>query len=357
MFKHFIVLFIFISIPLSSQINTSLLSNSWTRVKVKTEDGSRALNDDTSTFIQWKLVNNRLCKNYNPNLFSFNSNLCTDYKVEKNFIRFSPTIAYEIKKLDNDSLIVIERFDAKKDTDKVLKFWFVKTSNLEKKDVEKNQNDSILIADTNFAPKLRIEFLSDKITEYALKGDLKLVGNILIFPKKQKVIFEMDNSAETKGNTKVIKNIMQAIENSYYEWNLVGFKNFEKIYVPFTLETYHKKNTEEYSIKINFPKKQSLNTITIPRETVVVTSKNPSLSKENFSKGMEALKLKKYDAAIGLFEKAYEMDNTNTDALYNIAAAGGIKNDIVTVCSALKRLKDLEQTEGTKLYNQNCHKP
>lgn len=356
MLKYFIVLLTLISISLSSQINTSLLSNSWTRVKVKTEDGSRALNEDSSTFIQWKLVNNRLCKNYNPNLFSFDSTLCTDYKVEKNFIRFSPTIAYEIERLDNDSLIVIERFDAKKDPDKVLKFWFVKTSNIEKKDIEKIQNDSVLIADTNFAPKLRIEFLSNKLTEYALKGDLKLVGNILIYPKKQKVIFEMDNSADTKGSAKIIKNIKQAIENSYNEWNLVGFKKFEKIYVPFTVETYHKKNTEEYSIKINFPKKQLINTAVIPKETVLITSENPSLSKENFTKGMEALKSKKYDTAIGLFEKAYEMDNTNTDALYNIAAAGSIKNDIVTVCSALKRLKDLEQTEGTKLYNQNCHK-
>lgn len=356
MLKHFIVLLTLISIPLSSQINTSLLSNNWTRVKVKTEDGSRALNDDSSTFIQWKMVNNRLCKNYNPNLFSFDSKLCTDYKVEKNFIRFSPTIAYEIEKLDNDSLIVIERFDATKDSDKALKFWFVKTSNIEKKDVEKIQNDSVLIADTNFAPKLRVEFLSDKLTEYALKGDFKLIGNILIYPKKQKVIFEIDNSADTKGSAKVIKNIQQAIENSYYEWNLVGFKNFEKIYVPFTVESYHK-NLQEYSLKINFPKKQSSNTINVPKERVPVTSKNPLLSKENFSKGVEALKLKKYDAAIGLFEKAYEMDNKNTDALYNIAAAGSIKNDIVTVCSALKRLKDLEQTEGTKLYNQNCHKP
>ncbi|MDV7697189.1 hypothetical protein N6B72_09690 [Chryseobacterium soli] len=355
MLKYFIVLLTFISIPLSSQINTSLLSNSWTRVKVKTEDGSRALNDNSSTFIQWKLVNNRLCKNYNPNI-SFDSGHCTDYKVEKNFIRFSPTIAYEIEKLDNDSLIVIERFEAKKDPDKALKFWFVKTSNIEKKDVEKNQNDSVLIADTHFAPKLRGEFLSDKLTEYALKGDFKLIGNILIYPKKQKVIFEIDNSADIKGSAKVIKNIQQVIENSYYEWNLVGFKNFEKIYVPFTVESYHK-NSREYSIKINFPKKQSVNTVTIPKETVSITSENPSLSKENFTKGMEALKLKKYDAAIGLFEKAYGMDNTNTDALYNIAAAASIKNDIVTVCDALKRLKDLEQTEGTRLYHQTCQKP
>jgi tetratricopeptide (TPR) repeat protein len=78
------------------------------------------------------------------------------------------------------------------------------------------------------------------------------------------------------------------------------------------------------------------------------------LSGELYLKGLKSYENKKYDKAINFFEKSYEVDNRKVDALYNIASIYALLNDKLNLCKYLEKLKDLEQTEGIKLYNENC---
>ncbi|MGL6126126.1 hypothetical protein, partial [Chryseobacterium artocarpi] len=85
-----------------------------------------------------------------------------------------------------------------------------------------------------------------------------------------------------------------------------------------------------------------------------INIKNRLVSIENYKKGLEAISNQKFDKAIEFFIKAHEYDNTNTDGLYNAQSILLAQNNVSDACIVLKRLKDLEQTEGTKLYNEKC---
>ena len=77
-------------------------------------------------------------------------------------------------------------------------------------------------------------------------------------------------------------------------------------------------------------------------------------SDENFKKGIIAYQNKKYEKAIDFFIESYKFDNRKIDALYNISSIYSLLNDKINMCECLKKLKDLEQVEGVKQYNDNC---
>lgn len=57
---------------------------------------------------------------------------------------------------------------------------------------------------------------------------------------------------------------------------------------------------------------------------------NIRASAKYYSDVISAVQDKKYDKALSYFEKSYETDNRNIDALYNIAAIHSRKNDMPT---------------------------
>lgn len=348
MYKLFLLLFLSISLNLSSQINTQLLSNSsWTHVKSVMLDGSRDLSREEYRFLVWKIKGNNICESIDP--WAIERTKCRDFKFEKNLMKLSDKSAYEIETLTSDSLIVIQKVDGITFPDKIRRMKFVKTSILVKNFTNESAGDSIIITSRNITPTLTKGIITEMMEMYSKKKyvhNFIVDGEIRIFPKKQEIEVKTDNKKQNKDNQKSIDLFKVTLQKDYKLWDITGYENFEKIIIPYQL----KSEMEEGSGSLGF-----YNLIPYhENKGVVVNIKDRFVSAENFNKGLKAINNQKFDNAVYFFNKAHEDDNTNTEALYNVASIATAQNKTDVACTALKRLKDLEQTEGTKLYNEKC---
>jgi tetratricopeptide (TPR) repeat protein len=81
---------------------------------------------------------------------------------------------------------------------------------------------------------------------------------------------------------------------------------------------------------------------------------NLKKSNELFIEGINATKRKKYENAISFFNESYTLNNSNIDNLYNIATVYAMQNDIFNACKTWEKLKNMNQIQGKKLFQQNC---
>lgn len=351
-----ILLLLFSSIA-NSQINSNYLTGEWIKVKNRMIDGSKNVSESflSSKFNKWKISNKKLCIDSEPvNTYEED---CLDYNLENNFMRISLESGYEITKLTSDTLIVIQRINGINEIDKLEKIWFVKSSIVKNNYINKHANDSILIANEHFTPTLNKNFISEIHKNFLKKynyPNFNLVGNIIIFPKKEKIELEINNSDDKNviENNIAIDYIKNIIEKTYNDWNLNDFKNFNKIYIPFIIKSESYKNKES-SYK-GTPIFYFINDEDDIDKIYGIKLEDLKSSGENFKNGIIAFEDEKYDKAIDFFMKSYNNDNRKIDALYNIVAIYSLLNNQIKMCECLKKLKDLEQTEGIKLYNDNC---
>lgn len=357
MCKFFSIVFFFFVFVANSQVNRNYLAGEWIKVKNTMIDGSKNISESfsSSKFYKWKISNNKLCMDSDP-VNSYNEN-CIDYNLENNFIRTSMESGYEITKLTSDSLIVVQRINGIDENDKIQKLWFVTSSIVKNKYLNKYKNDSILIANEHFTPTLNKNFIVEIHKNFLRNNkypNFNLIGNIVFFPKKRKLELEVNNTDDKNviNNKKAVEYIKSTIEKTYNNWNLNDFKGFNKIFIPFIIIS------ESYSFKGGSHKGSPIfyyiNTKDDVEKIYGIKMEDLRSSGENFQNGMNAYQNLKYDEAIEFFMKAYEIDNRKIDALYNVADIYSLLNDKINRCQCLKKLKDLEQTEGTKLYNDNC---
>jgi hypothetical protein len=348
MYKFFLLLFLSVSLQLSSQINIQLLSNtSWTYVKSSMLDGSRDLSSESYRFLVWKIKGNNICECIDP--WAIERTKCKDFKFEKNLMMLSDKSAYEIETLTSDSLIVIQKVDGITFPDKIRKMKFVKTSILVKNFTNDSKGDSIIITSRNITPTLTKGIITEMMDLYSQKKSVHnfiVDGEVIIFPKKQKIEVKTDNKKQNKDNQKSIDLFKASLQKDYKLWDITGYENFDKIIIPYRL----KSEMEDGSGSLAFYNKVQIK----ESKGTLVNVKDRRVSSENFNKGLGAINSQKFDNAIYFFNQAYEYDNTNTDALYNIVSISTAQNKTDVVCTALKRLKELEQTEGIKLYNEKC---
>lgn len=353
-----LLLFALVSVHIQAQINDQFPAQSWTKVRTRMLDGSKDVTEPylSIRFYQWKFSDNKLCMISEP--IFFNPNNCISYKLENNFIRTSPQAGYQIEKLTGDSLIVIERLDGVTEGDKVRKLWFVKTADVRKNRLEKTRNDSVISADEHFTPTLNkniIVEINQKFAKLNKYPNYNLTGNIVFLPRKQQVKVEIKDTDDVSQYEKYIAIEKSIIEASYPYWNLKDFMHFEKVYLPFVLQSRSNSIDREYTYRGTQIYYFTNNTEDIPK-IVGTKPENIRASAKYYSDGISAIQDKKYDKALSYFEKSYETDNRNIDALYNIAAIHSRKNDMLNTCKTLKLLSELQQTEGTKLYHQRCSK-
>lgn len=348
MYKYVLILFLSISFNITAQVNTQLLSNSsWTQVKSSMLDGSRDLSREANQFLVWKFNGNKMCEYIDP--WAIERKKCTDFKFDKNLIRISDKSGYQIEILTADSLIVVQKVDGITFPDKIKKIRFAKTSVLLKNFIDKATGDSIVITSRKVTPILTKDIATEMMETYLQKKythDFTVDGEIRVYPKKQIIQVTADDKKQNKINQKSIDLFKMTLENNYKIWNIVGFENFEKIIIPYRFKSKSEGNYCNVAFFNRVDDKEN--------KSFLINIKDKYSSTENFKKGVEAINNQKFDKAIEYFNKAHADDNTNIDALYNIVSISLTQNNTASACLALKRLKDLEQTEGAKLYDEKC---
>ncbi|MFZ4932044.1 tetratricopeptide repeat protein [Chryseobacterium sp. Mn2064] len=314
-------------------------------------DGSRDLTVRDSNILLWKINGNTLCEYTHPVFLEWKS--CLDFKLDKRLMRTSKEAGYQIEKLTSDSLIVTQKVEGIDAPDKIKKIWFVNRSILVEDFLSKNNKDSV-VASKDFTPSLKRNVISDLLDMYVKKEyshDLAFEGNILIFPKKQIIKIEINNEEGFQKEQKSIDLFKSTFEKSYNEWDLYGFEKIDKIIIPYKYASKLKKGQgETNSMKISFFGQNNVDFV----QKFIVYVKDKKRSIQSFGKAVQAINNNKFDKAIEFFNEAHEYDNTNTDALYNVVGISLAQNKIDVACVALKRLTDLEQTEGTKLFKEKC---
>lgn len=261
----------------------------------------------------------------------------------------SDKAAYQIETLTPDSLVVVEKIEGITFPDKIRKIWFVKTSALVKDFADKEKNDSIVITSRNVTPTLTKDIIGEMQRTYLQKNyihDFTIDGEIMIFPKEQKIVVKTDNKKQTKDNQICIDLFKTTLQNNFRAWDIIGFENFEKIIIPYHFYSKGDRGSGSIAFYNSVSDKEG--------NGIVINIKDKFVSVENFNKGLKAINNQKFDNAIYFFNQAYEFDNTNTDALYNIVSISLAQNKKDVACAALKKLKDLGQIEGIKLYKEKC---
>ncbi|UKB84526.1 hypothetical protein LF887_02420 [Chryseobacterium sp. MEBOG06] len=310
-------------------------------------DGSRDLSSESYRFLVWKIKGNNICESIDP--WATERTKCKDFKFEKNLMKLSDKSAYEIETLTSDSLIVIQKVDGITFPDKIRKVKFVKTSILVKNFTNVATGDSIIITSRNITPTLTKGLITEMMEAYSQKKyihDFIVDGEIRIFPKRQEIEVKTDNKKQNKDNQKSIDLFKVTLQKDYKLWDITGYENFDKIIIPYRLKSEMKDGSGTLAFYNLIPYHE--------RKGIIVNIKDKRVSVEDFNKGLKAVNSQKYDDAIYFFNKAHEEDNTNTESLYNVASISIAQNKTDVACTALKKLKDLEQTEGIKLYNEKC---
>lgn len=357
MYKYLLIILLLYTSIANSQINGQYLTGEWTKVKSRMIDGSKNISESflSSKFYTWRISSKNLCMDSDP--INSYEEYCLDYNLENNFMRTSLESAYEITKITSDTLIVVHRIKGINEYDKIEKLWFVKSSIIRNNYVNKHKNDSILIANEHFTPTLNKDFMDDIYKNFIKKNkypNFNLIGNIIFYPKQRKLELEIINSLDKNviENKKDVDFIKSTIEKTYESWTLNDFNNFTKIYIPFLIKSQsYKYNGGGYKGSAIF---YFINNIDFAEKIYGIKMEDLRSSNKNFNNGIIAFQDKKYEKAIIFFEKSYEIDNQKIDALYNIAAIYSLLNDKTNMCDCLKKLKDLEQVQGTKQYNDNC---
>lgn len=356
--RVFLFSLIFIVQFFHSQINNNELKYEWIKVKTQMLDGSRCLSESFSSnkFFRLKITDSKICMDSDP--ISAEGEGCIDYKLDKNLIKTSPVFSFEIVKLTQDSLIIVEKTKNIEENDKIKKHWFVKASIVRDGFLKTHRNDSIIIATEKFTPTIKENFAVNIHSNFNKKGkypQFVLMGNLVFFPKKEKLELEILNTDDKDiiQNRKNIESIQLLFEQSYKKWNLNDFKRFNKVSIPIIIKSYKEYIGEGWSSK-GTPIYYFINNVADISKIYGPNLENIKLSNENFQAGIKAIESQKFEKAINHFNKSYELDDRNIDALYNIINIYSFQKDIKNECKYLKILKNLEQIEASKNFDKKC---
>lgn len=210
------------------------MQGSWITVFKEMKDGStyisKACNPFPDKFI---FINNKFCINKKDNL-------CFDFVIKKDFIETSANSGYIIEKLNSDSLTIVQSMVGNEDEDKLERIYLVK----EEKVLEQQKNshsEKHVVANSLFFPSMKQNLtlaLNSFFKEKSKYSNLNLIGSIIIYPFEKKVVTEIKHAS--KDDNERIGYIKEIINNSFNNWDLKYFQNFESVTLPFILECKQK---------------------------------------------------------------------------------------------------------------------
>lgn len=341
-----IITVLLFNISFSQTENVNVIGK-WVKYKEEIKDRSEPIykTPSESSFLEYSISKNKLCINSNPIIK--NSDLCVDAILENNFIKTSPTSLYIIESIKQDSLVLCEQIEGMTD-DKLNRFYFVRANSLFSKNKEQFKNEKNIIASLYFTPKTLVSFEAE-LNKIVPKNSasFELIGKILIFPKESKI--ETQVTFSSKKETSKINTIKKIFDSSFQKWDLTGFVEYETIEIPFILKCIKERIN---GIKIIFLTEDLQKFHLNVGSPTKLTSRK---SDEFFKEGLKAYDNKEFAKAIDFFDKSYNQNFLNIDALYNKAKIYFEIGDKKNACKTWKKIMDLGQTSGKELYQTNCN--
>lgn len=323
------------------------ITGNWINYKTEMKDGSK---------LYQALPSDSTANNYfiNANKFGWTNcingiyGMVLDYKLINNEIQTSQFSGFKIEKISKDSLVLCERINDTPD-DKLQRLYLVREEVIIAKYKEKYKNESNIVATTKYTPKIKSSFL--KLLNQDLRKNnsyynFRFSGKLFIFPQEKKIetkiIFSTTDSPQ-------IKKITKYLNSSFEDWDLTNFETYKTIEIPFIYQV--KKDEWVRGTDIRF----FVDDVTIFNHIMGVTIENQQKSLNYFKKAFELYQEKKFLKAAELFEKSFEIDPRNLDALYNKAAAFSEIGDKENACKTWKRISDFGQVSAQELYKNNCN--
>lgn len=335
-----------------AQTTISNIEGNWINFKTEMKDGSRLYTGFPIDSINTRFVigTNKFCMNMS--LFSqldYKENLSKcllDYKLIDNVIQTSQYSGYIVERFTADSLTLCEKINDTPD-EKLKRLYLVREETMIADYKEKYKNQTHIVASSNFTPKIKESFmklLNEDFNKHSSYYNLRLSGRIIIFPKEKKVKTEITNS--TRKDAIQLKRISNYFNNSFEDWDLKDFMAYESVELPFVFEVKkigRATNILFFTNDVNrFDNKYG---ITLPKMAE---------GSNYFKKAIQLFQEKKFLSAADFFEKSFEADPRNIDALYNKAASYAGLGDKENTCKVWKQISDLGQVNGKELYLNNC---
>lgn len=352
---------------LAQEIPTDLLHKRWYRVHSVMLDGSRDLKTDFyfPAHNTWIFSPETFWRQFDyENRTPHNSHL---YTLKDKQIIMSPNYYFDIAHISTDTLILVETLMQILDPDKRIVHFLVDARIIDSINSPDHVTGNVLNASYLMSPQLQSSFLKIEKNKnndsYLGNSDFKITGNLTLRPKTNESSVEIIDieTKDKKYHEKIINWVSGSFINAYKENDYTGFEHYDEIIIPFEIT---KSVENEYSFggqgvylgeSMNLtlayykPMKHSSTKTALPYK-----NKNSLSSSINFQEGMKLVEKKKYKKSIASFQKAFEDDYTNIDAIYNLIFVYSELKDKENMCKYISILKELEQKQGFDLYEMHC---
>ncbi|MDO5979192.1 tetratricopeptide repeat protein [Flavivirga spongiicola] len=344
--RHIILILFLIPCIGLAQLNKSNLLGSWVKIKTEMKDSSYLIPVYPDYIKHFEMVfrDNDYDTDYYPAQKKDNSN--SKYKLRGNRIVASKHFAYEVEKLNKDSLIIVEQMKGVED-DKLKRHYLIKKANINLTEKQKHISSNHLIANPYYTPQF-----SQNLERYLNRGlqkthkSLSLKGTINILLKDKKVRTEITyRDKDDPFREGVIVNLLNETFNF---WDVSGFENYDSIAINFVIIMEKTKTYRGLNIGL------LTDSFTQLRGLYGLTYEQIRDGNKYFNLGLSSFQKDKFDEAIKYFTKSFEINHTKVDALYNRAACYVQKTEYLKACYDWARLAELGQKRGEKLLKENC---
>ena len=342
----------------------SLMNSEWIRIKSERKDGSRIIARSTST--RDVLANSAVRLSFKDTVLtiSYDGEISNGYIVADNILsmgyydnwgKFILTSKQHIDTLTNTFLILTENSNEKSSDDKSNRYTYIRS-------------------------KYYLQYLITN-KEISIFGDSLIQCNKLLFPYfKGNIDYSLRQQiAPLKGNELAAGSLTFAPNGTVRQINIERIENlsikqvekFKNVLLGGEWKTPI--NINHYSLKMDFVCTSYKTQMASAYGTVPVMIRirynsydnihpnDPILSDEAIQKatlyyhrGAVLLQRQKYQEAITKFQQCLAIDSLHIDSYYNKAYAHFQLKETKLACESWKKLMELGQKEGEKLFMENC---